>query len=121
MSPSYPILTAQSEKRGLIVPLFLPLIHEDAIEQLHSSLFVFLSLLYISIDPEFKVENTEQCWCLYRWGLSPAASEGNEKTELTSGAPCLQIAGGKDTDRAREYVRERWMGRYARTAGGLGD
>lgn len=56
MSPSYPIPTAQSEKRGLIVPLFLPLIHEDAIEQLHSSLFVFLSLLYISIDPEFKVE-----------------------------------------------------------------
>lgn len=47
----------QSEKRGLIVPLFLPLIHDDAIQQVSSPLLCAVpSLFYIPADPKFKVE-----------------------------------------------------------------
>lgn len=45
--------TVQSEKGGLIVQFFFPLIYEDAIEHLPSSVFFFL---YIPNDPEFNLE-----------------------------------------------------------------
>lgn len=57
--------TAQSARGGLIVPLFLPLILKDAIEQLPLSLsHVFLSLIYIPYDLEFKAEiQSRVCVC----------------------------------------------------------
>lgn len=110
----------KNDRGGLILPLFLPLIHKDAIEQLPSYRSVFSLFLLFPLWPRVQSRNTEHILFVQTRALSGSILK--EMKRHIWRTFFLKKAGGKKTEDngACGHQTEGRYGRIARVCGESG-